>query len=84
MRPRRPATAPKIAIAFDSVPPEVRKTSPPAAPINAPIASRAPSMARRARCPSACTEDGFPKTPAASVMAATTSGSSRVEALLSR
>jgi hypothetical protein len=84
--PRGFASArPMIARLFASVPPEVKNTSPGRAPSAAATLLRASSTIVRARCPAACTLDGF-AAPAssASISAARASARSGAVAAASR
>ncbi len=79
------AATPRIARLFASVPPEVNTTSSVSAPTSAATWARARSTAARARRPSTCPLDGLPQQVSrASVITATTSGSTGVVALWSR
>ena len=78
--------AARIAVLSLSVPPEVNRiSSPKAAPTSAATCSRAAFIACRLGAPKACADDGLPKCSVRNgSIAATTSGSTRVVALLSR
>jgi hypothetical protein len=67
-----------------SVPPEVKITSLGRASNASAMISRDSSTTRRARRPTACSEEGLPSAPSSSVIALTASGSMGVVAAWSR
>ena len=66
------------------MPPEVKISSPGAAPTWAAIDSRASSTTRRAARPEPCSDDAFPVRPSSRVIASTASGTIGVVAAWSR
>ena len=74
-------SAPRSGAPTASVPPLVNAISSRHAPMAAATASRAPSTSARALRPSACTDDGFPVSSSAAVIAAFASGRSGAVAL---
>jgi hypothetical protein len=81
---RRAQNSPFSARLSDSVPPEVKTTSPGRALSAAAIASRDSSTTRRAARPAACSDEGLPILVSWAVIASTASGCMGVDAAWSR
>ena len=71
---RRDQNSPLSARLSDSVPPEVKTTSPGRQPSAPATVSRDSSTTRRAARPDACSEFGLPTAPSCAVIAAAASG----------